>query len=241
MIHAFKLVFWLLWRSWFVLWAALVTIILFPAFFILLLKDSWYPLFFKVGKVWAFLLLFGMGFSAIKQGTYEYPKRKNYIYIANHTSVLDIMMMILLCKKPIVFVGKKELAKIPVFGFLYKKTCVLVDRSSHSSRKAVFDGVNKKIEEGKSICIFPEGLVPDDESVVLSPFKVGAFKMAEDHQIDIAPVVFYNMKKHFSFTFFSGSPGILKYEKIPIISYSKYKEIKDLTKYAEAQFRSKLE
>ncbi|MGB0777452.1 MAG: lysophospholipid acyltransferase family protein [Flavobacteriaceae bacterium] len=236
-----KYVFWTLWRTWFVIWATVVTILLSPLLFFSLLKDSWYSFTFKTGKLWAFLILFGMGFSMKKIGQYEFPERRNYMYIANHTSALDIMMMLLICKRPIVFVGKKELAKIPLFGYFYRKTCVLVDRSSHSSRKAVFEEVSQKIDQGKSVCIFPEGLVPEDESIVLSPFKIGAFKMAIDHKLDLAPVVLYNVKKHYSFTFFSGKPGILKYEKIDLRYWNSEDSAKKLKDKMYAEFLYYLE
>jgi 1-acyl-sn-glycerol-3-phosphate acyltransferase len=61
-----------------------------------------------------------------------------------------------------------------------------------------------------SVCIFPEGLVPEDESIVLNEFKNGAFRLAIEHQIPIVPMTFYDCKKRFSYTFFSGSPGILR-------------------------------
>ena len=67
----------------------------------------------------------------------------------------------------------------------------------------------KRLKQGLSICIFPEGGVPD-ESVTLDQFKDGAFRLAINHKIPIVPMTFYDNKKRFSFTFFSGSPGIMK-------------------------------
>ena len=60
-----------------------------------------------------------------------------------------------------------------------------------------------------SICIFPEGGVPD-ESITLDTFKDGAFRMAINHQIQIVPITFGDNKKRFSYTFFSGSPGKMR-------------------------------
>lgn len=113
-------------------------------------------------------------------------------------------------KNPFVFVGKKELAKIPIFGFFYKKTCILVDRSSVKSRQAVFLRAQRRLKGGVSICIFPEGGVPEDETIVLDEFKDGAFRLAINHQIPIVPMTFYDNKKRFSYTFFSGGPGRLR-------------------------------
>lgn len=68
-----------------------------------------------------------------------------------------------------------------------------------------------------SICIFPEGKVPDDESIVLDVFQNGAFRLAIEHQIPIVPISFYDCKKRFSFTFFSGKPGTLRSKVHPFI------------------------
>ena len=126
--------------------------------------------------------------------------------VANHTSMLDIMLMLKASKNPFVFVGKKELVRIPVFGFFYKRVCIMVDRESTRSRTAVYIRAQKRLNSGLSICIFPEGGVPD-ESVLLDDFKDGAFKMAIAHNIPIVPMTFYDNKKRFPFTFFSGGPG----------------------------------
>ena len=74
----------------------------------------------------------------------------------------------------------------------------------------VFDRAQKRINQGLSICIFPEGGVPDDESVLLDTFKDGAFRLALEHKIPIAPVTFGDNKRRFSYTFFSGSPGLMR-------------------------------
>ena len=60
------------------------------------------------------------------------------MFIANHTSMADIMLMLVAVKNPFVFVGKAELAKIPLFGFFYKRTSILVDRSSRKVDKLYF-------------------------------------------------------------------------------------------------------
>ena len=77
----------------------------------------------------------------------------------------------------------------------------MVDRSSSKSRFKVFELAQKRLHQGLSICIFPEGGVPDDESIVLDEFKDGAFRLAIDHQIPIVPIVYADNKERFSYTF----------------------------------------
>ncbi|HRV54930.1 MAG TPA: lysophospholipid acyltransferase family protein [Mangrovimonas sp.] len=208
-MRVFKYFFWIVYRIWFYILVALPILVLLPILLISISREQWYPFFFKLARFWAKFILFGMGFR-VKIEREQVPERhKSYMFIGNHTSMTDIMLMLVSVKNPFVFVGKKELAKIPLFGFFYKRTCILVDRSSERSRKAVFLRAQKRLKQGLSICIFPEGGVPD-EAVVLDDFKDGAFRLAINHQIPVVPIVFFDNKKRFSYTFFSGGPGKMR-------------------------------
>ena len=205
----FKYPFWVLYRIWFYILVAIPIIVLFPLLIISISREQWYPYFFKLARFWAKFILIGMGFW-YKIEREEIPDSdKSYMFIANHTSMADIMLMLVTVKNPFVFVGKQELAKIPLFGFFYKRTCILVDRTSAKSRQAVFLRAQRRIKQGSSICIFPEGGVPE-EHILLDTFKDGAFRLAVNHNIPIVPIAFYDNKKRFSYTFFSGSPGKMR-------------------------------
>lgn len=215
-MRTFKYLFWILYRIWFYILVALPIIVLFPILLVSILKESWYPYFFKLARFWAKFILTGMGF-VWKIEREEIPETdKSYMFVANHTSMADIMLMLVSVKNPFVFVGKKELAKIPLFGFFYKRTCILVDRNSEKSRKAVFLRAQRRLKQGLSICIFPEGGVPE-EHIVLDTFKDGAFRLAINHQIPIVPMTFLDNKKRFSYTFFSGGPGKMRVKIHPFI------------------------
>lgn len=196
---------------------ALPILLMFPFLVVSILSEKGYPYFFRMARIWAKFILFGMGFSYEVKAEAPIVENESYMIVANHTSMIDIMLMLAVVKNPFVFVGKKELVKIPLFGFFYKHTCILVDRSCPNSRKEVFEAAQQKINIGRSICIFPEGKVPDDESIVLDSFRDGAFRLALEHQLPILPLTFPDNKKRFSYTFFSGSPGKLRvyiHEKI---------------------------
>ena len=192
---------WLLYRLWFYLLVAVVTSILSPVLFISILRVKWYKFFFQVARLWAKLILFGMGCFWSIHWEERLRAGESYIFIANHTSMIDIMLMFSIVKNhPFVFVGKQELAKIPLFGFFYKRTSILVDRKDSFSRKMVFSQAQDRIKQGLSICIFPEGGVPI-ETVVLDSFKIGAFKLSAEHELVLVPITFLDNKKRFSFTF----------------------------------------
>ena len=209
-MRLFKNISILFYRIWFYILIFIYIVLLFPILVISILKEQWYPLFFKLARGWAQFILFGMGFIPVVNRRIQFDKNQSYMFIANHTSMTDIMLMLYISKNPFVFVGKKELGKIPLFGFFYKRTCILVDRENAKSRREVFDSAQKKLKNGLSVCIFPEGGVPADESIVLDNFKDGAFRLAIEHQIPVVPMTFHDNKTRFSYTFFSGGPGKMR-------------------------------
>ena len=215
----FRYIFWVLYRIWFYILVLIPILILIPILLVVVSREKWYPIFFKIARFWAKFILIGMGFRWKIKKEQILEKGKSYMFIANHTSMVDIMLMLAAVKKPFVFVGKKELAKIPLFGFFYKKTCILVDRSSAKSRKAVFLRAQKRLQSGLSICIFPEGGVPE-EHILLDDFKNGAFRLAINHKIPIVPLTFLDNKKRFSYIFFSGGPGVLRVIKHKFLTTS---------------------
>lgn len=204
-----KNIFRIFWRPWFYGWVFFTILFALPVLFIVISFDRFYKTFFKIAIAWGKTILFIMGFKPVVTAEEEIHPDKSYLFIANHASLIDVMLMLSVMKNPAVFVGKREVRKIPVFGFVARKTSILVDRSNAESRKEVYISAQEKLNKGLSIAIFPEGLVPH-EDVILSEFKNGAFRLAIEHQIPIVPMTFYDVKKRFSWTFFSGWPGKLR-------------------------------
>ena len=216
-MRGIKIIFWSVWRVWFYVLMGIPILIMFPFLVASILTESGYPYFFKMARIWSKFILFGMGFYYKIDKDQELEPHKSYMFVANHTSMVDIMLMLVSINKPFVFVGKKELVKIPLFGFFYKRTCILVDRTSSRSKHGVFERAQKRINQGLSICIFPEGGVPGDESILLDHFKDGAFRLAIEHQLTIVPIAFGDNKKRYSYTIFSGKPGLLRVKILPFI------------------------
>ncbi len=210
-----RTIFIILYRIWFYILVTVPILLLFPILLISISRDSWYPFFFRIARIWAKFILSGMGFYTVVVRNVTYEEKKSYMFVANHTSMIDIMLMLYVTKNPFVFVGKKELAKIPLFGFFYKRTCILVDRDNPKSRREVFTRAQEKLNKGLSVCIFPEGGVPD-ESVLLDEFKDGAFRLAIEHQISIAPMTFHDNKNRFPYSFYKGGPGKMRVTIHPV-------------------------
>ncbi|WP_106143923.1 lysophospholipid acyltransferase family protein [Flagellimonas meridianipacifica] len=213
-----------LYRIWFYFLVAILIFLFLPLLLATTFSERTYPQFFWLARnFWARPIIYGMGCLPRIEYQEKLEKGKSYMLVANHTSMLDIMLMLLVSQNPFVFVGKKELVKIPVFGFFYKRVCIMVDRDDVKSRTGVYRRAQRRLNQGLSICIFPEGGVPD-ESVLLDTFKDGAFKMAIAHKIPVVPIVFLDNKKRFSFTFLSGGPGRMRAKMLHFFNTDKLNE-----------------
>lgn len=201
---------------WFYVLLGVITVLVSPFLFLFSLRKKDYPYFFWVGRnIWARGILYGMGQIPVVKELDDVSKRP-CILMANHTSMLDIMFMYLISRRPFVFVGKKELAKFPVFGFFYKRVSILVDRESVRSRQAAYRSAQEYIEKGLSISIFPEGGIPD-ENLILADFKDGAFRLSIENNLPMAPIVFLNNKKNFPYSFKRGRIGVTRALVLPLV------------------------
>lgn len=212
-----KYFFWGVYNIWFYILVTLLTIfVMCPAFIIVAINKNWYKPFYFFGVVWSKLILFFMGFYIKIDKPLDLDITQPYVFVGNHVSMIDVMVMVSVAKRhAMVFVGKKELEKIPIFGYIYRKTMILVDRSSPESRRAVFNSTKEKISKGRNVCLFPEGTVPPTE-MELGKFKQGAFSIAIEHQIPIVVCTFLDNKKRFPWSFggllaaSKGIPGELR-------------------------------
>jgi 1-acyl-sn-glycerol-3-phosphate acyltransferase len=114
-------------------------------------------------------------------------RKQQYIFCPNHFSYLDIPALGLNpCNA--IFVGKNDMEKIPLFGFMYKKLHITVNRRRLMSRFETYVRSVEALEAGKSLIIFPEGGVITRQPPLMARFKDGAFRAAIEKQIPIVPV-----------------------------------------------------
>ena len=200
----------LLWRMWFYVTIFIAIVVLFPFIFITSLRSENYKAFFPYARYWAKIILFLSGFWVKSTWKFKPEKSKTYIVCANHTSMIDIMMTLALFKNSFLFIGKSSLAKFPLFGYFYKRTNILVDRTSLRSRAEAMDRAAEKLRAGIGVCIYPEGGIPD-ENVTLARFKQGAFRLSVAEGVPIIPVSYPDNKRHFPYSPLKGGyPGRLR-------------------------------
>jgi 1-acyl-sn-glycerol-3-phosphate acyltransferase len=140
-----------------------------------------------INRWWARLLfsLIGLPFSIRYEQKLD-PKRR-YIFCPNHFSYLDIPAVGLNHHNTI-FVGKSEMENIPLFGYMYRKLHITVDRAKLKSRYSTMLKTLQAIDEGKNLVIFPEGGIVTEKDPVMGNFKDGAFRASIEKQIPIVPV-----------------------------------------------------
>ena len=124
-------------------------------------------------------------------------------------STLDIPFVYAVLNNPLQFIGKSDIAKIPLFGYFYKKNSVIVDRASIKNSYSAFLKAGNKLDERFSVCIFPEGGIPN-KKIFLRKFKNGPFKLAIEKGVKIVPITIADNKKKFPQEYFKGHPGILR-------------------------------
>jgi 1-acyl-sn-glycerol-3-phosphate acyltransferase len=208
----------ILWRAWFYIAVFIAIVVVFPFITLFSLTDRWYRLFFAFARVWAYVVLILSGFYPRVLNRHRFQRKTTYIIVANHTSMLDIMLTYVAVPNLFLFVGKVELERIPVFGFYYRRTNILVDRSSLASRRDVFHEARKQLRRRRGVCIYPEGGVLDTGEEVLAPFKIGAFRLAVEEGIPILPMVFPDNKRRQPYRFLDGGvPGMLRAIILPPI------------------------
>ncbi len=123
-------------------------------------------------------------------GRERIPKDTAVLYIGNHRSFFDILLIHTLAPGMVGFIAKKEMEKIPFLSTWMRAIhCLFLDRDDiKQGLQTILTGISY-IKEGTSICIFPEGTRSQgtDESELL-PFKEGSFKIAEKSGCPIIPV-----------------------------------------------------
>lgn len=188
----------LFWKMYVGIVFVFFAVVLYPFFYVLLLRSSWKKVSFKLFVFWSWCMRIFCFYPSRKMLDSPRPEGP-YIIIANHSSYLDIFFMhSLLPDHPFLFLGKSEILGYPILRTYFKNLNIPVHRKDRAKAAKSFGMAKKAIEEGWSIVIFPEGTIPDDDNPRMIPFKSGAFKLAKEMQLPIVPVTFTNNYALFS-------------------------------------------
>jgi 1-acyl-sn-glycerol-3-phosphate acyltransferase len=185
----------------FLIYAALIFIaLMFAALPFVLIFSTLLPLnkgkraILVVLRIWASLFSAFSIFWIRTKNRASVDVSKSHIYVGNHGSYLDAVAVCVSIPQYFSALGKVEITKVPVFGLIYKRIVVLIDRSSKESRAQSVAVLTQDIANGQSVLIFAEGTMNQTKNP-LAEFYDGAFRIAIETQTPIVPFVMLNNRK----------------------------------------------
>lgn len=147
--------------------------------------------FHVVGRFWSWIILTLYGIRVSVEGMEHLDPSKRYIYVSNHASMFDIPAVLTGIPDEIRIVMKKELTRIPFFGWaMAVGPYIVIDRFHAKDAVKGLDRAAERIRNGASVLLFAEGTRTLDGK--LQPFKRGAFALASKSGVPIIPVAINN-------------------------------------------------
>jgi len=174
-------------RCWISFWAAFATVVVFLPIVISSLVSSTGNFAFVLSQLWAWIILKTTWVRVTVRGKENIMPGVSYIIISNHQSDYDALALALKLSIQFRWIAKKELRKIPLFGYaLYAARNIMIDRSNRESAMAsIRAGVNR-LPPATSVLFFAEGTRSPDGAI--HPFKKGGFITAIETGMPILPV-----------------------------------------------------
>ncbi len=187
-------------RFW-ALWALVSFIITFLLFFLPSMLSHLFKnekkgqdWFINVSKWWMNLWLGLIGCPVTITGKENFISGENYIVVFNHNALLDVPLSAPYVPGGNKTIAKDSFAKVPVFGWFYKRGSVLVNRKDERSRVKSYEDMKQVLVKGMHMCIYPEG-TRNRTTEPLKQFYDGAFKLATDTKKEIMPCIIIGTKK----------------------------------------------
>ena len=138
-------------------------------------------------RAWAWALHAVTGIRCRITGLEHVPSTGSYVVVSSHTSHLDGPAIVRALPHPVYFVIKKELTRIPLWGYAVVKIgFIAVDRSDSEQARSEMARAAEAVRAGRRILVFAEGTRSPDGR--LQPFKKGGFHLAVESQVSVLPV-----------------------------------------------------
>lgn len=163
---------------------------------------------YRLCHLWTDFVLLMLGIYHHTLFETAHDKSRQYVFVFNHSSFLDIPIIFkTIRKQQFRVLGKAEMAKIPLFGFIYKNAVVMVERDNPQKRAQSVKQLISVLKKGISVVISPEGTF-NMSNRALKDFYDGAFKIAIETQTPIKPILILDAchRMHYR-SVFSLNPG----------------------------------
>jgi 1-acyl-sn-glycerol-3-phosphate acyltransferase len=150
--------------------------------------------FIAVSRIWMRIWIFIIGCPLKVTGKEHFKKGENYIVVFNHNALLDPPLSAPFIPGGNKTIAKDSFAKVPIFGWFYKRGGIMVNRKDEKSRIRSYEAMKAALKKGVHMCLYPEG-TRNKTALPLKEFYDGAFKLAVDAQKDIIPCIIKGTKK----------------------------------------------
>lgn len=149
----------------------------------------------SVVQLWMRLLLIFGGVRVKVHGLQKLQQNRRYVFIANHQSHLDIPVLIASLQHPLSFIAKKELFRIPFFGWgMYALGHIWIDReNARKAHVSIKKAVTRLQKDNCSLVLFPEGTRSPDGTI--GQFKQGSFSLAQQAGAEVVPIAICNTSR----------------------------------------------
>jgi 1-acyl-sn-glycerol-3-phosphate acyltransferase len=150
--------------------------------------------FIWVSRCWMQSWLYLVGCPVKVRGKENFKKGETYVIVYNHNALIDVPLSAPFVPGANKTIAKSSFAKVPIFGWFYKRGSVLVDRKNDQSRRKSLDMMRSVLQQNIHMCIYPEG-TRNRTDQPLKPFYDGAFKLAIDAKKEVMPCIIFGTKE----------------------------------------------
>lgn len=177
-----------LYTTWATFWFVFPFVVTYPLQVLLSRQPRWHRYLHALNRWWSILFIRMWGVPVSMEVRGRIPSGQPVVYVPNHSSYIDIPLLFKAIPGHLNIMGKSSLAKTPVWGPIFGRAYITVDRSSAVSRGRSFVQARQVLAEGRSMVIFPEGTISPKAGEELLPFKDGPFQLAITMGVPLVPV-----------------------------------------------------
>jgi len=182
-------------------------------------------------RMWMALFFPLSGIRLTIKGRSQFKKGENYVVVCNHNSLMDVPLSSPGIPGANKTIAKIEMSKVPLFGIIYKRGSVLLDRKNDESRKSSYMEMKNVLSKGMHMCIYPEG-TRNKTNDPLKSFHDGAFKLSFETGKKIIPCLIKGTRSMLPLdkTFFFW-PGKASMEFLPPVDPADFSNAASLKKH----------
>lgn len=177
-----------LYTTWATFWFVVPFFVGYPVQWALMRRPAWYKYWHGFNRGWARFSIFmwGVPVEVVRESAAPVPQP--CLYVANHGSYIDIMLLFRTIPGFLNMMGKDSLAKVPLWGPMFARAYITVNRRSVVSRGRAMAQARQALKDGRPLALFPEGTIGPKPGEELQSFQDGAFQLAISLGVPLVPV-----------------------------------------------------